>query len=197
MTEPIGSRWGIVTRPSEPEGAPMNEPTTAAGRKMLADQGTAKRREVLAIEVEAHAAGLRETQAAGDELREAAQAMLDKFAAGDVWDGTAQPEEVRLIKALAAAPVQPAAAPRETADLPDRIVVGANGAYWRDYGTFYSMPPASTDNEPIDVIAVYERLAPAAASAELADMLVEDGPRDVQLVREWDATLPELAGAEE
>jgi hypothetical protein len=40
-------------------------------------------------------------------------------------------------------------------DLPDRIVVGANGAYWRDYGDHYSMCPVSEDNDPVEVIAVY------------------------------------------
>ena len=44
----------------------MSEPTTA-GRQMLVDQGTSKRREVLAIEAEARADALREAQAAGDE----------------------------------------------------------------------------------------------------------------------------------
>lgn len=41
--------------------------------------------------------------------------------------------------------------------LPDRVVVGRNGAYWRDYGDWYSMCPVSTDNDPVDVMAVYER----------------------------------------
>lgn len=45
-------------------------------------------------------------------------------------------------------------------DLPDRIVVGANGAYWRDFGEFYSMCPVSTDNDPVDVVAVYVRVQP-------------------------------------
>lgn len=41
-------------------------------------------------------------------------------------------------------------------DLPQRVVVGANGAYWRDYGTHYSMCPVSEDNDPVEVVAVYE-----------------------------------------
>lgn len=50
----------------------------------------------------------------------------------------------------------------EPRDLPTRIVVGANGAYWRDYTDReprggYSMCPVSTDNDPVDVVAVYER----------------------------------------
>jgi len=43
-------------------------------------------------------------------------------------------------------------------DLPARIVVGANGAYWRDYGDYYSMCPVSTDNDPVEVVATYVRL---------------------------------------
>lgn len=49
-------------------------------------------------------------------------------------------------------------------DLPRRVVVGKNGAYWRSYenvdGTVghYSMPPVSTDNDPVEPIAVYERV---------------------------------------
>jgi hypothetical protein len=42
--------------------------------------------------------------------------------------------------------------------LPDRIVVGANGAYWRDYGDHYSMCPVSDDNDPVVPIATYVRL---------------------------------------
>ncbi len=44
------------------------------------------------------------------------------------------------------------------AGLPERVVVGANGAYWRVYSDQYSMCPVSTDNDPIDVIATYERV---------------------------------------
>lgn len=55
--------------------------------------------------------------------------------------------------------VQPAAAPRETADqLPSRIVVDRNGAYWRDFGEgYYSMAIVSTDNDPVEIVAVYVR----------------------------------------
>lgn len=41
---------------------------------------------------------------------------------------------------------------------PRRVVVGANGAYWRDFGTHYSMCPVSNDNDPIDIVAAYERV---------------------------------------
>lgn len=44
-----------------------------------------------------------------------------------------------------------------TRDLPERVVVGANGAYWRDYGDHYSMVPVSEDNDPVEVVAVYKR----------------------------------------
>ncbi len=47
-------------------------------------------------------------------------------------------------------------------DLPDRIVVGANGAYWRDYGDHYSMCPVSEDNDPVVSVAVYVRVAARA-----------------------------------
>ena len=49
------------------------------------------------------------------------------------------------------------AAAAKMIDLPDRIVVGKNGAYWRDYGDHYSMAVVSEDNDPIDPIAVYVR----------------------------------------
>ena len=45
----------------------------------------------------------------------------------------------------------------ETRDLPDRIVVGANGAYWRDYGDHYSMCVISEDNDPVEIVAIYNR----------------------------------------
>lgn len=46
--------------------------------------------------------------------------------------------------------------------LPARVVVGKNGAYWRDYTDDpdlpgYSMCPVSTDNDPVEVVAVYVR----------------------------------------
>jgi len=69
-----------------------------------------------------------------------------------------------------------------TPNLPSRVVVGANGAYWRDYTDSdhpgYSMCPVSEDNEPVEVVAVYVRATPtpdtldaawAAAEAELPD----------------------------
>ena len=45
----------------------------------------------------------------------------------------------------------------QTRDLPDRIVVGANGAYWRDYGDHYSMCVISEDNDPVEIVAIYNR----------------------------------------
>lgn len=42
--------------------------------------------------------------------------------------------------------------------LPTRVVVGANGAYWRDFDGSYSMCPVSGDNEAVEVVAVYERV---------------------------------------
>lgn len=43
-------------------------------------------------------------------------------------------------------------------DLPARVVVGENGAYWRDYGDSYSMCPVSTDNDPVVPVAAYVRI---------------------------------------
>jgi len=45
----------------------------------------------------------------------------------------------------------------EGMDLPERIIVGADGAYWRDYGDHYSMPPVNPDNSPVKPAAVYVR----------------------------------------
>jgi hypothetical protein len=58
---------------------------------------------------------------------------------------------------LAALPVPDAPTAREGLDLPDRIVVGANGAYWRDYGDHYSMAVVSDDNDPVEIVAIYNR----------------------------------------
>lgn len=60
-------------------------------------------------------------------------------------------------------------AERADVDLPDRIVVGANGAYWRDYGDYYSMCPVSEDNDPVEVVAVYERVDRRRLLAALAE----------------------------
>jgi hypothetical protein len=46
----------------------------------------------------------------------------------------------------------------EERSLPKRVVVGANGAYYRDFGGFYSMCPVSDDNDPVEVVAVYVRI---------------------------------------
>lgn len=114
----------------------MSEPTTEAGRKMLVDQGTAKQREVLAIEAEARAAGFREAearreaQAAGDQASEidpdALAVAIDEaqnpsLNPGRRWSRIGGVEDAardianaynRIVAAtLAPAPVQPAAAP--------------------------------------------------------------------------------------
>ena len=47
--------------------------------------------------------------------------------------------------------------PEYVAHLPERVVVGANGAYWRHFGDGYSMCPVSEDNDPVEVVAVYVR----------------------------------------
>jgi len=65
----------------------------------------------------------------------------------------------------------------ESSDLPQRVVVGANGAYWRDYGDHYSMCPVSEDNEPIEVVAVYEQAA-APAAAEIEARIRAEGYKD-------------------
>ena len=43
------------------------------------------------------------------------------------------------------------------AALPRRVVVGANGAYWRDFGTHYSMCPVSDDNDPVEPVETFIR----------------------------------------
>lgn len=53
--------------------------------------------------------------------------------------------------------------------LPERIVVGSNGAYWRDFVTTYSMCPVSSDNDPVERVAVYELV-------ETNVWLIERGP---------------------
>ena len=60
-------------------------------------------------------------------------------------------------------------------ELPERVVVGANGAYWRDFGTHYSMCPVSEDNDPVEVVATYVRLpAPDERQAGLRDTAAAD-----------------------
>lgn len=58
--------------------------------------------------------------------------------------------------------------------LPQRVVVGKNGAYWRDYGDGYSMCPVSEDNDPVEVVAAY---VPAALLENARDKAgdCEDG----------------------
>jgi hypothetical protein len=51
-----------------------------------------------------------------------------------------------------------AASPEPVDGLPERVVVGANGAYWRDFWTHYSMCPVSEDNEPVEPMAIYVRV---------------------------------------
>ncbi len=43
-------------------------------------------------------------------------------------------------------------------DLPPRVVVGNDGAYWRAYDEGYSMPPVNPDNSPVIPVAIYERV---------------------------------------
>ncbi len=69
-------------------------------------------------------------------------------------------------------------------DLPARVVVGANGAYWRDFGEYFSMCPVSEDNDPIVQIASYERVdAPdgtTASRSPLGSRIVwQDRPRSL------------------
>ena len=73
-------------------------------------------------------------------------------------------------------------------DLPDRIVVGANGAYWRDYGDSYSMCPVSEDNDPVEVVATYVRAEPRAEGLDVE--------RDLQtlaklIATDWNGRLDE------
>jgi hypothetical protein len=56
-------------------------------------------------------------------------------------------------------------------NLPERVVVGANGAYWRAYEDHYSMCPVSDDNDPIEPVATYTRLVPPPAAPGLREAL--------------------------
>lgn len=44
-------------------------------------------------------------------------------------------------------------------NLPQRVIVDVNGAYWRDYGRHVSMCPTSADNDPVEIDAIYELVA--------------------------------------
>lgn len=94
-------------------------------------------------------------------LREA-EALREWLAwAGGRLSGVPEPSIVDRIIAAASAAELPTARDADAAltALPDRIVVGANGAYWREYpGSHYSMPPVSTDNDIIEIVAVYSRV---------------------------------------
>ena len=61
---------------------------------------------------------------------------------------------------------------RPDLDLPPRIVVGKNGAYWRDFGDHYSMVPVSEDNDPVEVDAAY---IPSADVEWLVDDAIRAG----------------------
>lgn len=41
-------------------------------------------------------------------------------------------------------------------NLPASIVVDANGCYWRNFGQYFSKCPTSSDNDPIEIVAVYD-----------------------------------------
>ncbi len=72
-------------------------------------------------------------------------------------------------------------------DLPPRIIVGANGAYWRDYDAHRSMCPVSTDNDPIEVAAVYVPETEAARLAEQlenADSRLAEREEEIERLRE-------------
>lgn len=58
-------------------------------------------------------------------------------------------------------------------DLPKSVVVDQNGNYWRNYGTHYSMPPVSTDNEPVMPYALFV-LGPVSAPGP--DVVADDLP---------------------
>lgn len=57
--------------------------------------------------------------------------------------------------------------------LPERVVVDANGAYWRSFDSegFYSMCPVSSDNDPVEEIAVYERVPAWRTMYTLAEVV--------------------------
>ncbi len=81
-------------------------------------------------------------------------------------------------------------------DLPDSVVVGKNGAYWRHFvdrgpesnGSWYSMCPVSEDNDPVEPVATFVN------ADDVARLLFELGfPYDVQIRdSDGDVVLPPL-----
>lgn len=66
-----------------------------------------------------------------------------------------------------------------TTDLPQRIVVGANGAYWLDFGSHYSMPRVSDDNDRVEVQAVYSLASqPEPTVTEALRHWLDEGEHD-------------------
>jgi len=76
------------------------------------------------------------------------------------WDATYEAPSPAAIEVALRALYPPVGVPAATPDdLPKRVVVGANGAYWREYDDHYSMCPVSDDNDPVVPVAVYVRAA--------------------------------------
>lgn len=70
--------------------------------------------------------------------------------------------------------------------LPPRIIVGANGAYWRDYDTHRSMCPVSADNDPIEVVATYvpeTEIARLVGQLEAADAKLAECEEEIERLR--------------
>ena len=188
--------------------AVVSEPTTAAGRRLnkhpwvpLSDVS----REVfvdaiLAIEAEARTDALREAQAAGDPaLREAAMdlataAMVVETAheEGVYSDKQFGPMRTAItrLNALLAAP-QPAAAPRETAEIDRLRLRSAYVVAFRE--AYFDRDPVSADWFTQHIADAYDSaVAPAAAPRETDAELV-------RRVRDWvqpAPTLPAAASAE-
>lgn len=58
--------------------------------------------------------------------------------------------------------------------IPNRVALGANGAYWRDFGDgLYSMCPNSADNDPVEEIAVFVPKADFDTAVARANTLAE------------------------
>lgn len=78
--------------------------------------------------------------------------------------------------------------------LPFRVVIGANGAYWRDFGAYFSMCPVSSDNDPVEEIASY---VPAQEVKRLEEQLKAAQDRIEVLQERADSRGRQLARLEE
>lgn len=83
--------------------------------------------------------------------------------------------------------------------IPERVVLGANGAWWRYFEDmegegYYSMCPNSTDNDPVEVVATYELVKTGPGEDGQANrMVATEAPDDGGGGRQQET--PHVAGA--